>query len=343
MIKEIEIDKIYFRLFDENGFDNPTKIENSPVYNAICGNHEPYTQYHERMVRLGRAKAGYMNTEEFLEFEKTFNYLEPPYENDYVRVKQTGNLYAGWDGAHRISIEKKRGKKTIKAILMDGGFKHKGYSNLIDLATIFNNLNYDDYVIIKDDGMFPNYVDDDDLDLLCKDRNLLRDCIIYQLSEYQKNGYTLKENDKQVRHHIDIIPFGTNEQNQQYGVNNLINFRFDLLDESPYLQQFGHFTNKIQIKDDFFDFILDRKIKKEFKWPVMFEQKGTFKANFPCETDDLVIRFMEWVWQPHKKRHINYVIKNLKDTSEFIEVINKYTNIEVDDIYIKQMLTQEIR
>ena len=145
MIKEIEIDKIYFRLFDDDGFDNPTKIENSPVYNAICGNHEPYTEYHERMVRLGRAKAGYMNTEDFLEFEKTFNYLESPYENDYVRVKQTGHLFAGWDGAHRISVEKKRGKKTIKAILMDGAFKHKGYSNLIDLATIFNNLDYDEY------------------------------------------------------------------------------------------------------------------------------------------------------------------------------------------------------
>ena len=29
-----------------------------------------------------------------------------------------------------------------------------------------------------------------------------------------------------------------------------------------------------------------------------------------CETDDLVIRFMEWVWQPHKTRHINYVKNN---------------------------------
>ena len=108
MIKEIEIDKIYFRLFDENGVDHPTKIENSPVYNAICGNTEPYKKYHELMVRLGRAKAGYMNTEDFLDFEKKFKYLEPPYENEYVRVKQTGHLYGGWDGAHRISCEKKR-------------------------------------------------------------------------------------------------------------------------------------------------------------------------------------------------------------------------------------------
>ena len=341
MIKEIDISKIYFRLFDDDGVDNPTKIENSPVYNAICGDSKPYDEYHQRMVRLGRAKAGYMTTEDFLKFEEGFNYLEPPYANDYVRVKQTGHLYAGWDGAHRISVEKKRGKKTIKAILMDGAFKHKGYSNLIDLATIFNNLDYDDYVIIKDDGMFPNYVDDDDLDLLCKDRNVLRDNIMSQLVDCQQNGYKIIENNKEVRHHIDIVPQGTNEQNKPYGVNNLINFRFDLLDKSPYLQEFGHFTNKIEIKNNFYEHILDRKIQKEFEWPVMFDNQGTFKVNFPCETDDLVLRFMEWVWQPHKQRHINYVIKNLKNTSEFIEVVNTYTNIEIDDIYIKELLNQE--
>ena len=119
--------------------------------------------------------------------------------------------------------------------------------------------------------------------------------IFKSLKVYEELGHKIIEKDKQVRHHIDIIPEGTNEKDLPYGVNNLINFRFDLLDKSPYLQQFGHFTNKIEITDDFFDFILDRKIKKEFKWPVMFEQKGTFKANFPCETDDLVIRFMEYI------------------------------------------------
>jgi|TARA_Y100000310_G_scaffold231004_1_gene233533 hypothetical protein len=338
MIEEINIDKIYFRLFDDNGFDHPTKIENSPVYNVLCGNKDFYNEYYKRMVKLGRAKAGYMDTEDFLKFENSFNYLAPPYDGEYVRVKQTGHLYAGWDGAHRISIEKKRGKKTIKAILMDGGFKHKGYSNLVDLSTIFDNLKYDDYVIIKDDGMFPNYIDDDDLDLLCKDRNVLREEIIKSLKIYKELGYKINENDKQVRHHIDIIPEGTSEKNLQYGFNNLINFRFDLLDQTPYLQQHGHFTNKIEIKDNFFDFILERKIKKEFKWPVMFENKGKFKANFPCEVDDLVLRFMEWVWQPHKERHIKYVINNLKNTSEFIEVVNEFTNVEIDNNYIKKML-----
>ena len=342
MIQEIEIDKIYFRLFDDKGWDHPTKIENSPVYKAVCGDTEPYTQYHERMVKLGRAKSGYMTTEDFLKFEKQFNYLLPPYENDYVRVKKTGHLYAGWDGAHRISCEKKKGKKTIKAILMDGAFKHKGYSNLIDVATIVNNIGYDDYVIIKDDGMFPNYVDDDDLDFICKDRKVLRDCIIKELDKYKEHNYNIIENNKEVRHHIDVIPEGTNEKNRPYGAignKNLINFRFDLLDQSPYLQQFHHQTNKIEIKPNFYDTIIDRKIQKEFKWPIMFQQKGTFKANFPNEVDDLVLRFIEWVWQPHKHRHINYVLTNIKNEHipVFINTVNNYTNIDIDKDYIKNL------
>lgn len=340
MIQEIEIDKIYFRLFDDEGWNHPTKIENSPVYNAVCGNTKPYTKYHERMVKLGRAKSGYMTTEDFLKFEKNFNYLEPPYENDYVRVKKTGHLYAGWDGAHRISCEKKRGKKTIKAFLMDGAFKHKGYSNLINLATIINKIDYKDYVIIKDDGMFPNYVDNDDLDLICKDRNVLRKCILNELEEYKNQDYKIIEKNKEVRHHIDIIPPGTNEANLPYGVNNLLNFRFDLLDQSPYLQQFHHYTNKIEIKNNFYTDIIDRKVEREYEWPVMFEQKGRFKANFPNEVDDLVLRFLEWVWQPHKERHIKYVIENIKKDHfpEFIEVVNSYTNIEIDKNYIKNLV-----
>ena len=328
MIKEIEIDEIYFRLFDDEGIIHPTKIENSPVYNAVCGNIEPYVEYHKRMVKLGRAKAGYMNAEEFLKFEREFTYLEPPYENDYVRVKQTGHLFAGWDGAHRICCEKKKGKKTIKSILMDGNFKHKGYSNIIDVAKIFSNIEYEDYIIIKDDDMFPNYVDHDDLDILCKDRKVLCEYILKELDEYKQHGYDIIVKEKGVRHHIDLIPPGFSE----------LNFRIDLLDEFPYLQQFHHHTNKIEVKDEFYDVILERKIKKEFKYLVMFGQEGTFESNFPNEVDDLVLRFMEWVWQPHKSRHINYVINNIQDTSEFIDIVTNYTNIEIDDDYIKELI-----
>ena len=70
----------------------------------------------------------------------------------------------------------------------------------------------------------------------------------------------------------------------------------------------------------------------------MFGQYGTFEVNFPNPVDDFVVRFMEWVWQPHKSRHINYVINNIQDTSEFIDIVTSYTNIEIDDDYMKELL-----
>ena len=191
---------------------------------------------------------------------KNFKYLEPPHENEYIRVKQTGHLYAGWDGAHRISCEKKRGKKTIKVELMSGDFKHKGYSNIIDVPKIFDNIDYDDYIIIKDDDMFPNYTDRDDLDIICKDRKVLCEYILKELEVYKEYGYEIVVKEKGVRHHIDLIPPGFVD----------MNYRIDLLDEFPYLQQFHHHTNKIEVKDEFYDFLLERKIKKEFEYLIMY-------------------------------------------------------------------------
>jgi len=326
MVKEIDINKIYFRLFDENGVIHPTRIENSPVYKVVCGNEEPYTEYYKRMVKLGKAKSWYMDTEKFLEFEKTFNYLEPPYENEYIRLKKTGHLYAGWDGAHRISIEKKRGKKTIKVLLMDGEFKHQGYSNIIDVTKIFNNLKYSDYVIIKDDGNFPNYFDGDDLDIFCKNKDELHSEIMDLIEEYQ-DKYKITEHNKGVRIHVDF----------RYKENEKINYRIDMLDTFPYLVNLGHTHNKIEVRDEYYDIIFSRKIKKTLSNPLMVDE-GNITVNFPCETDDLVLRFIEWTWQPHKTRHINYVIKNLKNKNDFIKTVNKYTNIEIDNQYVEELL-----
>ena len=51
----------------------------------------------------------------------------------------------------------------------------------------------------------------------------------------------------------------------------------------------NRFVRVVNISDNFFNDIIDRKVKKTFSWPVMFENQGTFEANFPCETDDLVL------------------------------------------------------
>ena len=332
VIQEIDLDRVYFRLFDDSGNIHPVKIENSPVYKVLQGDIESYNEYYTRMHKLGRAKSSYMSTEQYLEFAKTFNYLEHPYEDEYIKVKKTGHLYAGWDGAHRLSCLKHQGKKTVKVNVMDGEFKHKGYSNLVNVAKLFDNIKYSDYVIIKDDGMFPNYTDYDDLDILCRDRSIMRSQVIEHLQVYSSNGFNIVEKEKGVRNHIDLIPPGFDK----------LNFRIDLLDQLPYMKQFQHHTNQIEVSDKFYDIILSRKITKEFDYPPMFNSGEVFKANFPCLIDDLVLRFMEWVWQPHKTRHIKYVIDNLQPEheDEFIKTINKFTSIEVDSSYVKEIIEQ---
>jgi len=332
-LQEIDLDKVYFRLFDDQGNIHPVKIENSPVYKVLQGDTKPYDEYYKRMHKLGRAKETYMSTDEFLKFAKSFNYLEHPYEDDYIRVKKTGHLYAGWDGAHRLSCLKHQGKRVVKVNVMGGEFKHKGYSNLVNVAKIFNNIDYSDYVIIKDDGMFPNYIDYDDLDILCKDRSELRNQVSKQIDEYSTLGFNIVEKEKGVRNHIDLIPPGFDK----------LNFRIDLLDQLPYMKQFHHHTNQIEVDSKFYDTVLSRKVTKEFNYPLMYDSSNKFKANFPCAVDDLVLRFMEWVWQPHKTRHIKYVINNLKSEheAEFIKTVNTFTNIEVDSNYVKEIMEQQ--
>ena len=84
---------------------------------------------------------------------------------------------------------------------------------------------------------------------------------------------------------------------------------------------------------------------KSFNVPFTFKE-GKVDLLFPNIDDDLVLRFLEWVWQPHKTRHINYVRNNLDSalvgtpgsTGEFMRVVNEYTNIEIDEEYIRDLL-----
>ena len=62
-----------------------------------------------------------MSPKDFLEFEKTFSYLEPPYENEYVKVKTTDTYTVGIFGPEYLA--KKRGKKTIGTFIMNGSFQ----------------------------------------------------------------------------------------------------------------------------------------------------------------------------------------------------------------------------
>ena len=328
MIQKIKLDDIRIRLFDKNQIINPHKIENTPHYKLLCGDRKPYDKYYNRMYDFGRAKSNYMNSEQYIEFFDRFTYLESPYENDYIVVKSVGDRFESFDGDHRLSSLKKQGKEFVTVDIQEGNFKHGGFSNLINLVKSLEGL--DDYVVIKGHDYFPNYYDYDDLDILCKDKENLFNILQDRISNEYPN-FDMKTKDKGIRKHIDIYPPEFSK----------LNFRFDLLGEFPFSKHLNHNHNKIEVKKEYFNLIFDRKVRKLVSTPTAFERVELY-IWFPHETDDLVLRFLEWVWQPHKTRHIQAFRDDFKNEDEFIDIINNYTDIQVDKNYLKELFDELI-
>ena len=170
------------------------------------------------MKMLGRAKNNYMNCDEYLNFYENFNYLVEIHMDSYITVKSIDDLYFV-DGDHRIVSEYKKGSTKVLVDIVDTKVKWIGYSNLLNISEILDGV--DDYVIIKDDDDIPNYRSRDDLDILCKDRNKLKDIILPRLKPYQrKEFYNKKLLIKEYEHILDVYPPNSSS----------LNFRFDLLD-----------------------------------------------------------------------------------------------------------------
>ena len=325
MIRKVKIDDIRIRLFNKDKIVVPYKIENTPHYKLLSGQRKPYDKYYNRMVEFRKAKSNYMDSNQYLAFFDEFKYLNPPYDNEYISVKKVGSIFHSIDGDHRLSSLKKQGEEFVDVDVQNSSFvfKHKGFSNMIDIISILENL--DDYVIIKGHDYFPNYYDNDDLDILCGDSDAFFDTLCNRLSNRYPN-FEMKTRDKGVRKHIDLYPHGFSK----------LNFRFDLLREFPYNVHLHHTHNKIDVKKEYFDVILSRKVSKRVKTPPTFFQ-NEIDAWFPNDIDDLVLRFLEWVWQPHKTRHLEDFMSKFKKEEEFIETINEYTNVEVDKNYVNHL------
>ena len=117
-----------------------------------------------------------------------------------------------------------------------------------------------------------------------------------------------------------------------------LNFRFDIMDEFPY--HIPHQQISIDVNKEYLKVMLDRKESKDVMKPEAYIGEG--KLSFLNETDDLVIRFLEWAWQPHKLRHIKRFRNDFdfhKHGEEFISIIDKYTNLDMDENYIDMLFT----
>ena len=158
-----------------------------------------------------------------------------------------------------------------------------------------------DYIVIKMTDDFPNYTHFDDLDIICKDAEILA-----------KN--LLAHNTPSGVDRILVSQTGTGHIHLDYYIptHNNLNLRFDLIDSFSY--------TKFQVNGEYMDLVLDRKGIK------VIDEK---KVYIPRRVDDLVIRFLEWVEYPAKKKHQRYVKENLDSDmmDEFVSIILKNTTL----------------
>ena len=327
MIEKVKLDDICLRLFEDDGVVYPYKIENSAYYRFLKSDDDDiYNEYWNRMKRLGRAKTDFMSSSDYKSFCNTFNYLETPYNNSYIRVKRVGSEIRSWDGCHRLACLKYREQQYVDVEVVTGEFKHNGVSNLVDILEVLDGLS--DYVIIKSHEYFPNYYDYNDLDILCKNREVLGKEILDKVDVYRDIGFEVKVHNKGVRKHIDLWPPGSNK----------LNLRFDLMDTFPYDITLGHRHRSFDVNKEYLDFILDRKTVSHIETPKAFTDK-TVDVFVPNRVDDLVLRFFEWTHQPHKDRHINHVKEHFSREieDEFLTIIDKYSNLDVDKQYLERL------
>jgi|15BtaG_2_1085339.scaffolds.fasta_scaffold41981_1 hypothetical protein len=177
-------------------------------------------------------------------------------------------------------------------------------SNIINIPELLNGL--EDYAIIKMTDSFPNYTHYDDLDIICKNSDKLRDNVLKKpvSNSIERVNVTVS---KSKHTHIDYyIPN-----------NNILNFRLDLSSILAY--------SKFYVDSNYINKVLERK---EFK---LVDGK---KIYIPNKVDDLVIRFFEWIQYPHKEKHYHYVIQNIDDVKdEFIDIILTNTHLTRETLH----------
>ena len=179
--------------------------------------------------------------------------------------------------------------------------KTPAYSNLIDLTQFFAAM--PDYAVIKLPEQFPNYYDYQDIDILCRDVDRVREHILQVGSRYTDQGYAIREHRDGQHLHLDVYAPGAQR----------LNFRFDLL---ATLTGYRKFT----VAPEFDGAVLDAR--------RLLTHNGA-QVWVPQVDHDLAIRCMEYLeWKdqiPAKKKHLDYIMQH--NNSDFLAVISRYTNL----------------
>ena len=107
-IVEVNLSDIRASLITNYPSKKIIKLEESPHYQFLLGNREPYIEY----MKISHQKEH--SVEVFEELIKNFNYLEGSNKNKFVVCNKFGDYYLIQDGFHRCCIQLYKGEEKIK-------------------------------------------------------------------------------------------------------------------------------------------------------------------------------------------------------------------------------------
>ena len=159
---------------------------------------------------------------------------------------------------------------------------------MLNLNKLFDDLSEESYVIIKIADNFPNYKVGDDLDILCRDLELVSKIIINFISDYV-NAFSKLQIHNRSSTHVQI----------DFTVNKKINIRFDLFAALPSYE-------RTKFKPSYFDIIIES---------CRFATVQGCTVKVPNFIDDCILRYAEFNEyfgdRADKIKHIDFILKNI--------------------------------
>lgn len=122
-LRTVDINTLYGKIVEHRKADHKKKekyyinIDQSPHYKFLSGDKKPYIEYTTKLI--GTALQDDHCPEKFNKLLKSFNYLNGPYRNDYIQVKEDRQgKYRVLAGFHRVTILKYQNHEKIKVAVI---------------------------------------------------------------------------------------------------------------------------------------------------------------------------------------------------------------------------------
>lgn len=122
-IRTVDINTLYGKIVEYRKSNHKKKVKfdinitQSPHYKFLFGNKKPYIEYTTKLI--GTALQDGHCPEKFDKLLKSFNYLDGPFRNDYIQVKEDSKgKYRVLAGFHRVTILKYQNHDKIKVAVI---------------------------------------------------------------------------------------------------------------------------------------------------------------------------------------------------------------------------------